>query len=794
MKPRLLLASLGLTLLGMVMVIHAGDQPKQSTPTAGSFAKEELAAKEQQLARQFEEFQLLMLKLKQRMERGTADEQANAKRIGRILDKIQQGGGLKIEFDQLAELLRTSKLSNLNELNELKERAARLTDKLRGHPATIPGRPSAPKQLRDDSKFLEDTIKRIDQLISKEKQLQGQTENNKTDKNELANIQNKIGKETKNVNKDIDKFLGKGDGVAKDAKDLKGGPKDGGKEGSAKADAKDDGAQGQTADSGKAKEGGDDKTAKAGAKGDENPGGEAQAKEGKNPDGSPGAEGSQAKKGSEGEQGSQAKGNEGAKGKEAGAKGNEGNEANAKSGDKPGSEGSQAKGNEGAKGNEAGAKKGSEGEQGSQAKSNEGAQGQRSRRRGMKAPKPGQASAKSGEKSGSQAAKGSQGQAKQGGEGSKAGAKEGKGSEGSQGSQAKSGSPSQGSKGSQGQAKSGNESKGQSTAKSDGAKSPQNPQGSESQANAKSDPGSHGPQSVDIKEGEDKGGKSGPPGSQKAKDELAKNQKKILEAGYDMVKAETNIIAGKNKPAVKNEDDAINNLQTVKENLEKLLRQTREEELERLLAALEVRCRKMLEMQKAVLAGTEQTHKAVLSHEDKKADRKDQQEALRLSDYEKEIILEANKAIQMLEEEGSAVAFPEVFQQVREDMKHVQRRLEIADVADVTQAVEKDIIASLEEMIDALKKAITQNKGSGTPKEGPPPPNADQKLLDKIAELKMIRSLQKRINDRTTLIGNLYPKQEQAPDFNLRLQLQELAGRQERIFEIMDRFAKGDGK
>ena len=125
-------------------------------------------------------------------------------------------------------------------------------------------------------------------------------------------------------------------------------------------------------------------------------------------------------------------------------------------------------------------------------------------------------------------------------------------------------------------------------------------------------------------------------------------------------------------------------------------------------------------------------------------------------------------------------------------MKHVQRRLEVADVADVTQAIEKDIIASLQEMIEALKKAQQQNK-AGPPKDGSPPPNGDQKLLDKIAELKMIRSLQKRVNDRTQFYGRLYPN-EQALDPEIRRHLQDLAGRQERIFEIMDRFVKGDGK
>src|SRR5205823_5212249 len=158
--------------------------------------------------------------------------------------------------------------------------------------------------------------------------------------------------------------------------------------------------------------------------------------------------------------------------------------------------------------------------------------------------------------------------------------------------------------------------------------------------------------------------------SQQAKDQLKNNKKQIAEAGYDSAKAEDNLNKDKKPPAVVNQNDVISNLDKVKKDLEKLLRQTREEELERLLAALEARCRKMLEMQIQVLAGTEQTHKAVLSHVDRKPAREDQQASLKLSDNEKDIITEANKAIQMLEEEGSAVAFPEVFQQVREDMKH----------------------------------------------------------------------------------------------------------------------------
>src|SRR5205807_501000 len=110
-----------------------------------------------------------------------------------------------------------------------------------------------------------------------------------------------------------------------------------------------------------------------------------------------------------------------------------------------------------------------------------------------------------------------------------------------------------------------------------GAKGDETPKGGEAQAKDGMNPdGSQGPPQ----------GTQSQPGSPKTKDELAKNQKKIQEAGYDMAKAEENLKDNKKKPAIKNEGEAIDKLQEVKDNLEKLLRQTREEELERLLAAL----------------------------------------------------------------------------------------------------------------------------------------------------------------------------------------------------------------
>ena len=52
-------------------------------------------------------------------------------------------------------------------------------------------------------------------------------------------------------------------------------------------------------------------------------------------------------------------------------------------------------------------------------------------------------------------------------------------------------------------------------------------------------------------------------------------------------------------------------------------------------------------------------------------------------------------ALKILEGEGSAVAFAEVFQQVKADMKAVKNRLAKVDTGKVTVTIENDIIETL---------------------------------------------------------------------------------------------------
>ena len=266
-------------------------------------------------------------------------------------------------------------------------------------------------------------------------------------------------------------------------------------------------------------------------------------------------------------------------------------------------------------------------------------------------------------------------------------------------------------------------------------------------------------------------------------------RKQVQEAAGDMRNAKQEIEKEKPQEASDKQERAIQKLEEVRKRLEELLKQMREEEMQRLLAALAGRCQRMLAMQKEVYEGTLRLDKAIKEYPDKKASRTEEQRSLQLSDREQEIVREATKCIELLENEGSGVAFPEVFHQVRDDMINVQRRLGKADVFEVTQGIEQDIIATLGEMIEALKKPQNAGNSKGGSNSKPPP----QSLIDLLAELKMVRAMQVRVNTRTVTYARQYPG-EQANDADIKKELINLADRQLKIFEVTNNIARGKNK
>jgi hypothetical protein len=117
-------------------------------------------------------------------------------------------------------------------------------------------------------------------------------------------------------------------------------------------------------------------------------------------------------------------------------------------------------------------------------------------------------------------------------------------------------------------------------------------------------------------------------------------------------------------------------------------------------------------------------------------------------------------------------------------MRRITERLAAAKVDAITQGLEEDVIAALEELIATFEKAIKELEKKKTPPGQQRAANepTEPPLVDKIAELKLIRSLQMRINKRTQRYGEMIDG-EQAETSELLEALAELAERQRRVFQ-----------
>jgi hypothetical protein len=261
-----------------------------------------------------------------------------------------------------------------------------------------------------------------------------------------------------------------------------------------------------------------------------------------------------------------------------------------------------------------------------------------------------------------------------------------------------------------------------------------------------------------------------------ARERIEQAQKKMREAQEKLDKAQR-------EGAVKDQEEAQRLLKEAKAELEEILRQLREEEIERTLALLEVRFRRMLKMQETVLDETISVESAQKKGEDPTIPAR----AAKLSFEEKKIVLEADRALELLQEEGSSSAFPEVLQQTRADMQQVVDRLAEVQVGTITQGIEEDVIKSLKTMIEALQQAQKdqEQREQQEPGEGQP---EDPGLVDAIAELKMIRTMEDQVRSRTRRYADALENPEdyigQATAADLQEAIGNLADRQERCRKI----------
>lgn len=239
-----------------------------------------------------------------------------------------------------------------------------------------------------------------------------------------------------------------------------------------------------------------------------------------------------------------------------------------------------------------------------------------------------------------------------------------------------------------------------------------------------------------------KSGASGKSGGQKSAEEnLDQAQEHMDDAAEDLERESPD-------NAAQDQELALRELEKTQEALEELLNQLRKEERAEMLRDLEARFRELASKQRFINTATVEVDQVG-------RERFTRAEELRLAElsYKQRALGEQTAGcVHILDEEGTTIAFPRIVEQVAADMKQVALRLGELQAGALTQTVQQEILDTLEQVLEAIKKLQRENAQSGGGGAGGGAARENQPLLPKSAELKLLRSSQHRVNQRTAAI------------------------------------------
>ena len=254
------------------------------------------------------------------------------------------------------------------------------------------------------------------------------------------------------------------------------------------------------------------------------------------------------------------------------------------------------------------------------------------------------------------------------------------------------------------------------------------------------------------------GGSGGQPGQKK----VAQAQKHMQQAGGGLRKQDP-------EDASREEHKAIKELEEAIREIEERLAQLREETQLEKLARLERRFTEMLAIQKGLSAETEAYAQKTQSPGAGDLTRPEKIKVRSIGDEErrmdavtigenkkpKGLAGQAQEALDILIDDGTSVVFPDVVQQVRDDLITVGGLLDEVRLDSYTLSMQKEIETTLEELIEALKQAQQQKESTGGGGGGG---GGDPPLLPNSAELKLLRAAQLRVNRRTQALDASRPE------------------------------------
>ena len=257
-------------------------------------------------------------------------------------------------------------------------------------------------------------------------------------------------------------------------------------------------------------------------------------------------------------------------------------------------------------------------------------------------------------------------------------------------------------------------------------------------------------------------------------------QRQVSHARQNMREAADRLAELQPKQAEIRQRDALEQLQRALDELDDALRQVRREELAETLTALEARF-------KSMLARQQQVRSAVVTLRARDVDSWTHNDQMRLAEAfetQQSVAEDCAEVTRILVSEGTTVVLPELTGQLVVDMNELVDRLDRTDVTSETEGLLDQVIAMLEEIAAAIEKRSNQDleqmmrlPTGGSLDESNPA------LLRRSAELKLLRSAQLQINQRTLERAQIVkPLSDQYQDM-----LTRLAERQRLLVELARR-------
>ncbi|HVX13025.1 MAG TPA: hypothetical protein VHC22_17710 [Pirellulales bacterium] len=260
----------------------------------------------------------------------------------------------------------------------------------------------------------------------------------------------------------------------------------------------------------------------------------------------------------------------------------------------------------------------------------------------------------------------------------------------------------------------------------------------------------------------------------------------LMRASGSMSGAEGRLGSQQAEPASEMQQQALDSLKYAREQLEeeaeKLLDQLRAEVKRRVMEGLTI----MLEKQIAVREATE-----VVGAKAASGSRQALTALTGLGKSEGRIVEMANELITLVEETEFGIALPAALLMVRDAMASVQDSLTDGDGSEPVVEAERQIEADLQALLDAMKQLPSSKMSDRKGERGQQ--DRQRELNRLIAELKMIRLLQIRTNQRTANVDKSRAGLA-ALSAAVKEQIEAVADQQDFVREATERLAEERGE